>query len=176
MTEAIAEPVGYVDCTPRLSPETYLDILDMNMTCLRKEFGPGWTRTKKIGGTYTDDQLHRAVDARYAFIKHWYDLLEADLHLLDHISKVRRYDRHHLPGVVISLRIAPKLAHPWRISLLIKGKPLQAIPKDDLEAEVTRLFLDKKNSIEDVKKQVEYYLRGQGYATLEVQEIINIEV
>jgi len=176
MSSSEGKVLGYVDCTPRISPEQYLNILDMNMDCLRKEFGPGWTKTKKIGGVYADDQLHRAVDARHAFIKRWYELLEADLYLLDYIARVRGYDRHHLPGVVTSISITPP-GKTWSISILMRGKPLQAIPRDELKAEVMRLFMSEENyPIEEIKKNIEYYLRGQGYETLDIEETVTIEV
>lgn len=179
--KAEKEAITYVDCVPKLSEAQYLDIFDMNMVCLRKEFGPGWTKTKKIGGAYADDSLRRAIDARYGFIKHWYELLEADLYILDHIARVRGYERAHLPGVVTSLVIN---IPGWHLGLMIyfRGKPLQAIPKDDLKAEVERLVEKMKGetkpltaNIEDLKKEIEYYLRGQGYDTLDIEETITIE-
>ena len=174
------EIVSYVDCTPHLTPETYLELFDMNMSVLRKEFGPGWTKAQKIGGKFADDSLHRAVDARYGFIKHWYELLEADLHILDHIARVRGYDRQHLPGVVSCVVVN---IEGWYRGLVVyfRGKPLQAIPKDDLKAEIERLagiYKEKpsKNGLADLKKNIEYYLRGRGYETLDIEETVTIEV
>jgi hypothetical protein len=63
------------------------------------------------------------------------------------------------------------------IAIIIRGKPLQPGPKENLKAEVQNLLYDEKNfSVPDLKKQIEYYLRGQGYEVLDVQEITEIEV
>ena len=182
MSQSKAEPVIYVDCTPRLSDAQYLELLDMNMSCLKKEFWHDWTKTKKIGGSYADDSLHRAVDARYGFIKHWYQMLEADLYILDHICKVRGYDRAHLPGVVSCVVVNIEGWHRG-LTIYFRGKPLQAIPRDELKDEIERLVGKLKEGkkplsgeIADLKKNIEYYLRGQGYDTLDIEETVTIEV
>ena len=170
-------PVEYIDLAPRMSSKQYMDLVDMNMEHMRKQFGPGWTKAKKFSDSYSNPLL-AMVESRRHFITEWFRLLEADLEIIDCVCKREGYDRQHLPGVITSITITLE-GGKWGICLLIRGKPLQAIPKDDLKAEVQRLLSnegDKKYRYPELRQHIEYYLRGRGYEVLDVQETVEIEV
>ena len=152
-------PVEYIDLAPRMSSK------------------PGWTKAKKFSDSYSNPLL-AMVESRRHFITEWFRLLEADLEIIDCVCKREGYDRQHLPGVITSITITLE-GGKWGICLLIRGKPLQAIPKDDLKAEVQRLLSnegDKKYRYPELRQHIEYYLRGRGYEVLDVQETVEIEV
>lgn len=168
--------VGFIDLTPRLSPEQWMDLIEQNMKCLRKEFGPGWTKASKIGGVYAKDSLQKAVDARYAFISRWRKLLDADLYILDYICRTQDFPRFPLPGVVTEVIVkVGNSSSPIRIVVI--GKPFLAIPEDDLKAEIERIIEYEHGETDDeIKKKVEYYLRGHDYETLDIEKTISMEV
>lgn len=143
------EPITTVDCTPKMSPERYLEIFNMNMACLRKEFGPGWTRTKKIDAT----DMQKAIDARYAFIKPWYEMLEADLYLLDYIAQVKRYGRQHLPGEISMFELRHPKVH---IDLVARGKSISP----EFRARVKDIFAQGIIIYGFDKGEVTRHLRG----------------
>ena len=90
--------VGTINLAPRLSSAQYMNIVDANLETMSREFGPEWTNQKICGNTTSRIALDHMVNCRRQFIMHWYDLLSADLEIIDCVAQNNGFDRGHVPG------------------------------------------------------------------------------
>lgn len=75
--------IGTINLAPRLSSAQYMNIVDASFETMSKEYGPKWTNQKTYGATVSKIALENMVNCRRQFIMHWYDLLSADLEIIE---------------------------------------------------------------------------------------------
>jgi hypothetical protein len=168
--------VGTVNLAPRLSSAQYMNIVDANLETMRKEFGPCWTKVKKYGDTISNPALEIMTKSRRTFIMRWFDLLIADLEIIDCVAANNGFYRGHVPGVITKFAFDGRHVTPVvpSFEILIRGRPLHINPLADARQEALNLVEAGKAST--LKYEMECYFRGKGYEVLEIKDEMGVSL